>query len=186
MTRLAARNLFLAGVLLVLLIVECALGSVGIVLPLTMAMYFYATVAYGWRCGLAAALVMAVITDLVLGRSFPITFFAAGVMVAAASRYCRDRIPGLPDAVLPALRCFCAPAVIFFLSDLWHGVPVWLSLLHLMIWIPGGVFLLLLECWGLDFLGDRLDIPVCIPALCRRRNLRNDLESASGRKGGAV
>lgn len=185
MTRLAARNLFLAGVLLILLLVELYLGSVGVVLPLTMGIFFYATVAYGWRCGLTAALIAAVITDLVLGRSFPVTFFAAGAMAAAASRYCRDRIPDLPDVVLPALRCFCAPAGIFLLSDLWVGVPVWQALLHLLIWIPGGTLLLVLECWGLDFLGDKLDLPVCIPALCRRRNLRSDLDG-SGRKGGAV
>lgn len=93
------KNILLAVMLLLAMMAELIIGSIGWILPLTLPVFYFLTLNTVWYAAGFAAVAAGIILDLALGRTFPVSIPALLVMTLAAYQLRRPQPSELPEVL---------------------------------------------------------------------------------------
>lgn len=169
----AFKTLLFAGMMLAGLLGELTAGTVGWILPLVPAVFYFFTLNMSWHAASLTALAVGAVQDLALGRSFPVSPLALLALTLASCGVRRNPCSELPDA---AGSAFCAAAAYETVCALYadeYG-PAALSQ-YLSLILTGTVLDLAVTAAGCGLL-KKLGLPSCFVArstLWKQRRLQN-------------
>ena len=111
----AVQCLLLAGLMLTAMLLELTAGTIGWVLPLAPAVFYFLTLNTSWHTASLAALAVGAVPDLALGRTFPVTPLALLALTLASYGLRRRPLSELPDAAASAVGAVAACEAVYML-----------------------------------------------------------------------
>ena len=169
----AVKFLLFAGMMLTAMLVELTVGSIGWILPLVPAAFYFLTLNLSWHAATLAALAVGAVLDLALGRAFPISPLALLALTLASCGVRSRPLSELPDALGSAV---CAVAAYETVCALYADEYTLAALsAYLTLTLTGTALALILTAVG-RVLQKKLGLPdtfVARSTLWKRRRLQN-------------
>ncbi|MBQ4106536.1 MAG: hypothetical protein IJC73_03045 [Lentisphaeria bacterium] len=158
-----AGYVFLTTAAAVLILLELAAGTFGVILPLAAAVVLYAARTRSRRTTLILAFVCGAVIDLVYGRTSPVSVPALllGGLIAVQSH--RREVGAWIDLLLPVLSGMAGYQVILLLAAWFRGEPGLMALWRTCGVILWGTGVSLLVFAALDWICEWLGLTAILP-----------------------